>query len=100
MTPSAIAHGSLQVCESCGAEYGERDARVQCAVCGGLLALRHLPPDVTGAELRALFDARLAAAAPAHVGAGTEAMRASGVWRFRELLFPGVADADVVSQPE
>jgi threonine synthase len=100
MTPPALAQESLQVCDDCGAEYGERDARVQCAACGGLLALRHAPPDAGGVELRARFDARLAGAAPAHVGDGAAAVRASGVWRFRELLFPGAADADVVSQPE
>jgi len=99
MTSPAVAH-SLQVCDDCGAEYGERDARVQCGACGGLLALRHALPDAGGAELRARFDARLASAAPAHVADGAAAARASGVWRFRELLFPGVADADVVSQPE
>jgi len=100
MPPPTLAQYSLQVCDDCGAEYGERDARVQCAACGGLLALRHAPPDAGGAELRARFDARLASAAPAYVADGAAAARASGVWRFRELLFPGVADLDVVSQPE
>jgi threonine synthase len=96
----AATHLSVQVCDACGAEYDERDPRAECAACGGLLALRHPDPAQRGAELRALFDARLADAAPAHVASGAGAARASGVWRFRELVLPGAADDEIVSQPE
>ena len=49
---------SRQVCAACGREYAETDPRLQCE-CGGLLELRHDRPSQTGAELRALFDARM-----------------------------------------
>lgn len=91
---------SMQVCDACGAAFRERDPRATCGHCGGLLALRHPPPPVRGDALRELFDARLAGAAPGHVADAAGAVRASGVWRFRELILPGAADADIVSQPE
>ena len=91
---------SVQVCDACAAEYDERDPHAECAACGGLLALRHPQPAVCGAELRALFDARLADAAPGYLAADGAAARASGVWRFRELILPGASDDEIVSQPE
>ncbi|MDF1503714.1 threonine synthase [Roseisolibacter sp. H3M3-2] len=91
---------TLQRCDACGHELPERDARTSCPACGGLLSLVHAPPAARGAALRALFDERLADAAPAHVADAAGAARASGVWRFRELIAPGVSDAEIVSQPE
>ena len=83
---------TAQVCDSCGAEYGELDARTQCAACGGLLSLRLALPAHRGTALQRAFDERL--------GARGEPPAVSGVWRFRELVLPNVADAAIVSQPE
>jgi threonine synthase len=68
---------------------------VQCARCGGLLALQHDPPAERGAALAARFDARVGS-----LRAGAPPECRSGVWRFRELVMPDVADDLVVSQPE
>ena len=89
-----------QRCASCGTELPERDARTSCPACGGLLALEHAAPIDRDAVLRARFDARLRDAAPGHVADAAGAARASGVWRFRELIMPGATDAEIVSQPE
>ncbi len=87
---------SVQVCDVCAARFSALDARVQCATCGGLLHIVHPQPPKCAAALRDLFDARLIPARGVH-GAGVSD---SGVWRFRELVMPGIADADVVTQSE
>lgn len=97
---------SVQACDACGATTDVRDPRTACARCGALLALRHPPPPTCGADLRALFDARLVEAGPARAQRWDDARRAdaapaaSGVWRFRELVLPDATDAEIVAQPE
>jgi threonine synthase len=78
-----------QVCIACGDERVELDPAVRCN-CGGLLAVRHLAPRFSGETLQALFRTR----------GGRPGPMASGVWRFRELVLPGVADDAVVTHPE
>ncbi len=75
--PPAI---SRQVCAACGRVFSETDRRLQCE-CGGLLEVRHdhSSPRVTGAALRALFDARRGAPHGPFL---------SGVWRYREMVLP------------
>lgn len=53
-------------------------------------------PSKRRAALRELFDERLAASRPA----GGNDIAASGVWRFRELVLPGITDSDLVTQWE
>ncbi len=80
---------SLTVCPGCAAE-GPAD-RIACERCGDLVEVRHgasLPP---GHRLRELFSARR--------GARSVANR-SGVWRFRELIHPGLAESAIVSLAE
>ncbi|HKC11299.1 MAG TPA: threonine synthase [Vicinamibacteria bacterium] len=74
-------------CATCGTHVPVRSSRVQC-VCGGLLDVLHCP-GLSGRQLRARFDRRLVAD---RAGPG------SGVWRFRELVLPGVVSP--VSHPE
>jgi threonine synthase len=74
---------SVLICESCGRELDELDSLVQCPGCGGLLSLRHPPPQLAGAMLRDLFAQRRVE---------------SGVWRFAEMVLPGVTKP--VSFPE
>jgi threonine synthase len=88
---AAAAPSSLQRCGQCGHELAESDAAQVCPRCGGLLELRHAPPPVTGAALRALFDARCGS---------RRGVFTSGVWQFRELVLPSAGDADVLSYPE
>jgi len=88
--------GSTQVCDACGARSDALDPRVQCAVCDGLLHLEHPQPPTCARELRALFDARLVPArGMSGAGPGN-----SGVWRFRELIMPGIPDDAIVTQAE
>ncbi len=90
----------VQTCDDCGHELDELDPRIGCPACGGLLTL-HVPlPVDRGPSLRARFDARLDDARPSYVASGRAAARASGVWRFRELVLPTVDDDAIVSQPE
>ena len=84
-TEETDAVTSWQVCAVCSARLSETDARTVCP-CGGLLDLHHRPPRVTGADLRALFDARRSSGG-------------SGVWRFAEMVLPGAAST-AVSRPE
>ncbi len=86
--PPAI---SRQVCAACGRVFSETDARRQCE-CGGLLEVRHdhSGAPLTGAALRALFDARRGAPHGPFL---------SGVWRYREMVLPTAGD-DVVTYPE
>ena len=83
-------------CESCGTELGELDSRTTCPKCGGLLAVEIERPSERGADLRALFDERSGAA----LTMGASDALASGVWRFRELVLPGISDSDLVTQWE
>ena len=87
---------SEQICDECGARYAALDARVQCAKCHGLLHLQHPEPPTCAEALREFFDARLTPSR-AEPGAGPGD---SGVWRFRELVMPGVHDGEIVTQAE
>jgi threonine synthase len=88
-------HLSIVRCAACGETLDDRTARATCPSCGGLLAVEHTPPRLSGAELRSLFDDRLSAAAYRGPAAGR-----SGVWRFREIVLPAARLEDIVSHPE
>ena len=78
-----------QVCLACGHRLGELDPTLACPTCGGLLELLHPRPAGDGTAHRALFEARWGR---------REVMNLSGVWRYREMVLPGVQD--VVTYPE
>lgn len=80
---------SRQDCERCGEDYAETDRRMTCD-CGGLLELVHRARS-DGAALRAAFAERVSLASD---------WRGSGVWRYRELVVPTIADDEIVSCPE
>lgn len=86
---------SRAVCAKCGAVSPAVSSLVQCDRCGGLLTIEHDPPAVRGDELRERFDQRLQTPP---IGAPADCV--SGVWRFRELVMPETADAEIISQPE
>lgn len=83
-------------CESCAAESNETDSATSCRKCGGLLSLESDAPAERGGVLRQTFDSRLTPSGATHA---SDAGR-SGVWRFRELVLPTIADADIVTQWE
>jgi threonine synthase len=92
---NAAVRSSIVRCAACGETLDDLTARATCPSCGGLLAVEHSAPGVSGAELRTLFDDRLGAAAYRGPAAGR-----SGVWRFRELVLPAAGPDDIVSHPE
>jgi threonine synthase len=79
----APATRSRQRCLDCPTTLAERDARVTCRECGGLLEIVHPSPPARGAALAKRFASR----------------PGSGVWRYRELVMPGAPVAPV-SYPE
>ena len=76
-----------QTCTECGNELPAYDPSVRCRSCGGLLEVNHRAPDLTREELIARFAMGLA-----------DGRLTSGVWRFAELVLPGVEYA--VTHPE
>jgi len=75
-------------CMDCSATYPVDRLIYTCTTCGGLLDVIHTwesPPT------RALFDSRLGS---------LEAPYNSGVWRYKELIYPDVDPAFIVSRPE
>lgn len=75
-------------CMDCGAEYPIDQLIYNCTQCNGLLDVKHT---WTTPPTRTLFDARL----------GTlDAPYNSGVWRFKELIYPDLDPAFIVSRPE
>lgn len=86
--PEANSH--LQ-CMDCGATYPIDRVIYACDACGGLLDVIHDLEAMGGRLTRDRFDARLGA---------LDAPFNSGVWRFKELVYPDIADAHIVSRPE
>ena len=82
-------------CEACSSEWNELDTATTCRKCGGLLSLENEAPKERDRPLRTLFDRRLT---PSAVERGD--VSRSGVWRFRELVLPTIADGDIVTQWE
>ncbi len=79
------------IAPDCGASYAIDERLYVCPRCGGLLdAERELASMGTAADLRAVWDARLAS---------QDARDRSGVWRYRELL-PFSDDVAVVTLAE
>lgn len=82
---------SLLKCIECGAEYPIDRLMYTCAKCDGLLDVVHDLDSIKGKVSRAMFDERLGS---------LDAPYRSGVWRFKELVYPGVPDDLIVSGPE
>ena len=82
---------SVLKCIDCGQEYQFNDPVYVCEKCSGLLDVVHDLDALRGIVSREFFDARLGA---------VDAPYNSGVWRFKELVFPQVADNDIVTRGE
>lgn len=83
-------HSRLQ-CISCEASYPIDELRYKCDTCGGLLDVLHDWDQINTPITRRLFDDRLGI---------LERPYNSGVWRFKELIYPDIADDMIVSRPE
>jgi len=77
-------------CVACGADHDGRDPRMTCD-CGGTLDVVHDLQAVARAASLATWDARRGS---------LERLDRSGVWRFRELVLPGVDPEAVATKPE
>lgn len=81
---------SLQ-CINCAQQYPIQRVLYACEACGGLLDVRHDFDVLRKPASSDIFDDRL----------GTvEAPYNSGVWRFKELVYPGIDDSSIVSRME
>jgi threonine synthase len=75
----------------CGQQYPVDKIIYSCEKCGGLLDVQHDTDYLKKTITRQLFDERL----------GTlEAPYNSGVWRYKEMIYPDVPNDMVVSRPE
>lgn len=82
---------SLLKCMDCGREYPINAVLYTCESCGGLLDVHHDLDALQGHVSRQLFDGRL----------GTfDAPYSSGVWRYKELIYPDLDDTAIVSRNE
>ena len=82
---------SILQCMDCGRQYPTDRVIYTCESCGGLLDVQHDLDAYRQTDLRAIFDERL----------GTlDAPYNSGVWRYKELVYPDVHPSLIVSRPE
>jgi threonine synthase len=76
---------------NCGRQYPTDSVTFTCETCGGLLDVQHDLDTLRHTVTRETFDNRL----------GTlDAPYKSGVWRYKELIYPDVAPQDIISKPE
>lgn len=82
---------SVLECMNCHRHYPVDQVIYTCETCGGLLDLKHDPEWLRKTVTRDLFDSRK----------GTyEFPYNSGVWRYKEMIYPDVDPALIVSRPE
>ncbi|MBK8025885.1 MAG: threonine synthase [Chloroflexi bacterium] len=82
---------SILQCMDCGRQYPTDAVGYTCETCGGLLDVQHDLEMLRSQVSRQLFDDRL----------GTyEFPYNSGVWRYKELIYPDIAADQIVSRPE
>lgn len=82
---------SILQCMDCDRQYPVDQVAYTCVTCGGLLDVQHDLHSLRQQVSRATFDERLAATSPPCN---------SGVWRYRELIYPGLTDDQIFTRPE
>ncbi len=82
---------SLLRCIECGHTHQLDDPVYICGKCGGLLDVEHDFERLKSRISRTLFDERLGA---------LDQPYNSGVWRYKELVFPEADDEDIVTRGE
>lgn len=84
---------SILQCMDCGQQYPINQLMYTCESCGGLLDVQHDLDVIRETITHETLDRRL--------GMGPlDAPYNSGVWRYKELVYPDVDDALIVSRPE
>ena len=82
---------SILQCMDCDRQYPVDQVTYTCLTCGGLLDVQHDLHSLRVIVSRQRFDERLGALHPPFN---------SGVWRYRELIYPGLADEQIITRPE
>lgn len=82
---------SILQCMDCGRQYRTDEVIYTCNTCGGLLDVQHDLDYVRRTVTTETLDRRR----------GTDEFPyLSGVWRYKELVYPGIAPEHIVSRPE
>lgn len=82
---------SILQCIDCGQQYPINEVIYTCQKCNGLLDVIHDFTKTKHSITRDLFDSRL----------GTyDAPYNSGVWRYKEMIYPDIDNSLIVSRPE
>lgn len=84
---------SILQCMDCERQYPITEAIYTCSSCGGLLDVQHDLDTLKKTVTRETFDARLSAGP-------LDTPYNSGVWRYKELIYPDLDDSMIVSRPE
>lgn len=82
---------SILQCMACGREYPIHAVMYTCDSCGGLLDVQHDLAWLRQTVTRDTFDQRLGS---------LDAPTSSGVWRYKELVYPGIDVGAIVSHNE
>lgn len=82
---------SILQCVDCPQQYPIDSVAYRCSACGGLLDVKHDFRTARQNITRSLFDGRVGSFDPPYN---------SGVWRFKELIYPGIDEARIVSRME
>ncbi|MCU0496870.1 MAG: threonine synthase [Anaerolineae bacterium] len=82
---------SILQCMDCARQYPITEVIYTCTDCGGLLDLVHDLDHMRGRITRETFDQRLGS---------LDSPYFSGVWRYKELIYPDVDEALIVTRPE
>ena len=82
---------SILQCIDCGQQYPINRVIYDCEACRGLLDVKHNFGDSAVELTRDLFDSRLGS---------LDAPYNSGVWRYKELIYPGIDDKQIISRAE
>lgn len=82
---------SILQCIECGQEFAIDQVIYTCEKCGGLLDIIHDFTQATTPITRALFDERLGC---------LDKPYSSGVWRYKELIYPDLDDSFIVTRNE
>ena len=82
---------SILQCIECAQQYPINSVIYTCEACGSLLDVKHDFSSPPAPITRELFDGRLGTFAAPY---------SSGVWRFKELVYPDITSAVIVSRME
>lgn len=82
---------SILQCMDCARQYPITEVIYTCTDCGGLLDLVHDLDHLRATITRETFDQRLGS---------LDSPYFSGVWRYKELIYPDVDDSLIVTRPE